>query len=165
MNTISPVQCRAWTELGAHAESWKAVQLRALFADDPARGTRLVARAPGLRYDFSRQRLGAVTLRLLAKLAAERDFAQWRDALLAGKPVNDTEQRAAWASRRPPRWITMLTSARARSTSRGRRPARCSWSRAARGTSSTRPTSASLVQPRPGRPTSASAPSATASIV
>ena len=96
MKTLSPVQCRAWTELGAHAESWKAVHLRGLFADDPARGTRLVARAPGLRYDFSRQRLGAVTLRLLAKLAAERDLAQWRDALLAGKPVNDTEQRAAW---------------------------------------------------------------------
>jgi glucose-6-phosphate isomerase len=96
MNTISPVQCRAWTELGAHAESWKTVQLRGLFADDPARGTRLLAQAPGLRYDFSRQRLGAVTLRLLAKLAAERDFAQWRAALLGGKPVNDTEQRAAW---------------------------------------------------------------------
>jgi glucose-6-phosphate isomerase len=96
MNTISPVQCRAWTELGTHAESWKTVQLRGLFADDPARGTRLLAQAPGLRYDFSRQRLGAVTLRLLAKLAAERDFAQWRAALLGGKPVNDTEQRAAW---------------------------------------------------------------------
>ncbi len=96
MNTISPVQCRAWTELGAHAESWKTVQLRGLFADDPARGTRLLAQAPGLRYDFSRQRLGAVTLRLLAKLAAERDFAQWRAALLGGKPINNTEGRAAW---------------------------------------------------------------------
>jgi glucose-6-phosphate isomerase len=96
MKTISPAQCVAWTELGAHAESWKAVQLRSLFARDRARGTRLLVHAPGLRLDFSRQRLGPVTLRLLAKLAAERDLAQWRDALFAGKPVNDTEQRAAW---------------------------------------------------------------------
>jgi glucose-6-phosphate isomerase len=96
VNTISPLQCKAWTELGAHAEGCRAVQLRALFAEHPERGTRLVAQAPGLRYDFSRQRVGAVTLRLLAKLAAERGFAQWRAALLGGKPVNDTEQRAAW---------------------------------------------------------------------
>jgi glucose-6-phosphate isomerase len=96
VNTISPVQCKAWTELCAHAEGWSSVHLRGLFADDPARARQLLAQAPGVRYDFSRQRLGAVTLRLLAKLAAERGFAQWRDALLAGEPVNDTEQRAAW---------------------------------------------------------------------
>ena len=36
------------------------------------------------------------TLRLLAHLAEERGFAEWREALLAGKPVNNTENRAAW---------------------------------------------------------------------
>jgi glucose-6-phosphate isomerase len=55
-----------------------------------------MAEGPGLRYDYSRQRLDAMTLRLLAKLAAERGFAEWREALLGGKPVNDTEGRAAW---------------------------------------------------------------------
>ena len=38
-----------------------------------------------MRYDYSRQRLGAMTLRLLAHLAAERGFAEWREALLAGE--------------------------------------------------------------------------------
>jgi glucose-6-phosphate isomerase len=56
----------------------------------------LAAEGAGLRYDYSRQRLGATTLRLLARLAAERGFAGWREALLGGKAVNDTENRAAW---------------------------------------------------------------------
>jgi len=37
-----------------------------------------------------------MTLRLLSHLADERGFAEWRDALLTGKPVNSTENRAAW---------------------------------------------------------------------
>jgi glucose-6-phosphate isomerase len=37
-----------------------------------------------------------MTLRLLARLAAERGLAEWREALLAGEPVNNTENRPAW---------------------------------------------------------------------
>jgi glucose-6-phosphate isomerase len=96
VNTRPPTACKAWLDLAHHAESWRSVHLRELFANDAARAVQFTAAAPGLRYDFSRQRLGAMTLRLLAKLAAERGLAEWRDALLAGKPVNDTENRAAW---------------------------------------------------------------------
>ena len=96
MNTASPLQCPAWARLAQHAESWRAVHLRELFSADAARGRLFVAEAPGLRYDYSRQRLGAITLRLLAHLAAERGFAEWREALLAGSEVNSTEKRAAW---------------------------------------------------------------------
>ena len=55
------------------------------------------AEAPGVRYDYSRQRLGAMTLRLLAHLAAERGFSEWREALFAGSAINTTENRAAVA--------------------------------------------------------------------
>ena len=96
MNTLPPTQCPAWAKLAQHAESWRGVQLRELFASDAARSRQFVAQAPGLRYDYSRQRLGALTLRLLAHLAAERGFAEWREALLAGSEVNSTEKRAAW---------------------------------------------------------------------
>jgi glucose-6-phosphate isomerase len=96
MNTRPPNECKAWLDLAHHAESWRSVQLRELFATDVARAVQFVAEAPGLRYDYSRQRLGAVTLRLLAQLAQQRGFAEWRQALLAGQPVNDTENRAAW---------------------------------------------------------------------
>src|SRR5687768_2968440 len=96
MNTRAPTECPAWAKLAQHAESWRTVHVRELFAADSARGRLLVAEAPGLRYDYSRQRLGAITLRLLAHLAAERGFAEWREALLAGSTVNSTENRAAW---------------------------------------------------------------------
>ena len=95
MNTVSPTQCRAWAQLAQHAETWRSVHLRELFAADAARGRQFVVQAPGLRYDYSRQRLGAMTLRLLAHLAAERGLDEWRAALLSGAEVNATEKRAA----------------------------------------------------------------------
>jgi glucose-6-phosphate isomerase len=95
MNSTPPTECRTWQDLARHAESWRGVHLRSLFANTAARGS-CMAEGPGLRYDYSRQRLDAMTLRLLARLAAERGLAEWREALLEGKPVNDTENRAAW---------------------------------------------------------------------
>jgi glucose-6-phosphate isomerase len=96
MNTTAPTACKAWQDLAQHAESWRGVHLRELFANDSNRKRQLSVDAAGLRYDYSRQRLSATTLRLLARLAAERGFAEWREALLSGKPVNNTEKRAAW---------------------------------------------------------------------
>jgi glucose-6-phosphate isomerase len=96
MNTLSPVELKSWTQLAAHAESWSDVHLRELFGADAGRARQFVAEAPGVRYDYSRQRLGAMTLRLLSHLAAERGLAEWRDALFSGKPINSTENRAAW---------------------------------------------------------------------
>ena len=96
MNTVSPTLCPSWTRLAQHAESWRSVHLRELFAADAARGRQFVAEAPGVRYDYSRQRLGAMTLRLLTHLAAERGFAEWREALFAGSEINTTEKRPAW---------------------------------------------------------------------
>ena len=96
MNTRSPLECPSWTRLVQHAESWRTVHLRELFSSDPTRERLFAAEAPGVRYDYSRQRLGAMTLRLLTHLAGERGFAEWREALLAGSAVNSTENRAAW---------------------------------------------------------------------
>ncbi len=96
MNTRSPAQCPAWAKLVQHAESWRSVHVRELFAADAARARQLVAEAPGVRFDYSRQRLGAITLRLLTHLAAERGFTEWRQALLSGSEINSTENRAAW---------------------------------------------------------------------
>ncbi|HYN12869.1 MAG TPA: glucose-6-phosphate isomerase [Burkholderiales bacterium] len=96
MNTTPPTECKAWSQLAHHAESWKSVHLRDLFAADAARAAQLAAEAPGIRLDYSRQRVGAITLRLLSHLAAERGLPEWRAALLGGEPVNSTENRAAW---------------------------------------------------------------------
>ena len=96
MNTTAPTQCPAWTALAAHAESSRDAHLRELFANDAQRASHLVVEAAGVRYDYSRQRVGAMTLRLLSHLAEERGLAAWRDALLGGKRINNTEDRAAW---------------------------------------------------------------------
>jgi len=96
MNTAPPTGCKAWADLVHHAESWRGVHLRDLFGNDPARPIQFVAEAPGVRYDYSRQRLGAMTLRLLARLAEERGLAQWRAGLFGGAKINSTEDRAAW---------------------------------------------------------------------
>jgi glucose-6-phosphate isomerase len=98
VNTTPPTDCPSWAALAAHAEQSRAVHLRELFANDAQRHAHLVTEAAGVRYDYSRQRLGAITLRLLSHLAEERGLAEWRDALLSGKVVNSTENRAAWHS-------------------------------------------------------------------
>ncbi len=96
MNTTPPTECKAWAQLAHHAESWRTVHLADLFGNDPARAQKFSVAAAGLRYDFSRQRAGAMTLRLLAHLAEQRGLPEWRSALLKGEVVNDTENRPAW---------------------------------------------------------------------
>ena len=95
MNTTPPTACPAWKKLEAHAESWRTARLADLFAGDAARAKTMAAEAPGLRLDYSRQRAGALTLKLLAQLAVERGFQEWRAALFAGEKINATEGRAA----------------------------------------------------------------------
>ena len=94
-STTPPTECPAWAKLAAHAEAAREARIAQLFAEDPRRAERFVARAPGLALDYSRQRIGALGMRLLEQLAAERDFDAWRRALFAGAPVNTTEGRAA----------------------------------------------------------------------
>ncbi len=96
MNTTPPTDCRAWGKLAAHAEGWRGTRLAGLLQDDPERAARFSAEAPGVRLDYSRQRVGGLTLQLLAQLASERGFDEWRAALLSGKPINTSEERAAW---------------------------------------------------------------------
>jgi glucose-6-phosphate isomerase len=95
MNTIPPTACPAWKKLEAHAENWRGARLVEIFANDPARATAFATAMPGVRLDYSRQRVGALTLTLLAQLAAERGFEAWRAALFAGEKINATEGRAA----------------------------------------------------------------------
>jgi len=74
---------------------WRTARLAEQMAGDPARSRQMIAAAPGVQLDYSRQRAGALTLRLLTQLAAERGFDAWRAALFSGKAINTTEHRAA----------------------------------------------------------------------
>ncbi|HYD56223.1 MAG TPA: glucose-6-phosphate isomerase [Burkholderiales bacterium] len=96
LDTRSPAETKAWADLLHHAENWRTVHLRELFAGDAARRTQFFAEGAGLRLDYSRQRVGAMSIRLLARLAEERGLPAWRDALFKGEPINNTEMRPAW---------------------------------------------------------------------
>jgi glucose-6-phosphate isomerase len=83
------------------SEAWAAVErlesesLSRLFADDPARLSRLSVELPGMLFDFSKTHLSAAALERFATLAEAQDLAGAREALFAGRIVNPTEERAA----------------------------------------------------------------------
>ena len=70
------------------------VHLRELFAADPERGTDLAVTAGDLYIDYSKQRITADTLRMLAAPARRGGVEQLRDAMFAGEHINVTEDRA-----------------------------------------------------------------------
>jgi glucose-6-phosphate isomerase len=94
MSTVPLRQRTAWTRLAAHHREIAGRHLRELFAEDPARGTRLSAAAEGIYLDYSKNRVSDETLRLLEDLAAESGLAARRDAMFAGEHINVSEDRA-----------------------------------------------------------------------
>lgn len=86
----------AWRALAAHRRIIQPQNLRALFSADPQRYSRFSLEACGLLLDYSKNRITAETLDLLCALALACDVPQRLNDLLAGKPVNTTEKRAAW---------------------------------------------------------------------
>src|SRR3989454_2682907 len=93
--TIQPLtQRRAWNALVAHYQKVRALHLRQLFAEDPARGERLTAEAVGFSLDYSKNRITDETLKLLLQLAEESGLRGRIDAMFRGEKINVTENRA-----------------------------------------------------------------------
>src|SRR6185295_15485866 len=95
----------AWSALRGHYEAHgRDLDLREAFARDPARFERFSFEAPEVFCDLSKNRLDAATLRFLADLARECGVEAWRDAMLSGEAINNTEGRAVLhtALRAPP---------------------------------------------------------------
>jgi glucose-6-phosphate isomerase len=85
----------AWRKLTAHHGAHSRLHLRELFAQDPGRFGKFSLALEGLLVDYSKQRVTAETMRLLADLARECELEAWRARMLAGDLVNVTEGRAA----------------------------------------------------------------------
>jgi glucose-6-phosphate isomerase len=83
-----------WQALVAHFGATKDAQLRQLFADDPARGERLVANDVGIYLDYSKNRITDETLRLLVALAEDCGLRDRIEAMFTGQHINVTEDRA-----------------------------------------------------------------------
>jgi glucose-6-phosphate isomerase len=83
-----------WAALAHHYDQLGTVHLRQLFADDPDRGDTMHLEVGDLYLDYSKNRLTAETIRLLAALARRARVEQRRDAMFAGEKINVTERRA-----------------------------------------------------------------------
>ncbi len=92
---IAPLRERpAWRELERDYAQVKSRHLRDLFAEDPARGTRMVAEAAGLYLDYSKNRVDDETLSLLFQLAEQSGLAERREAMFGGERINVSENRS-----------------------------------------------------------------------
>src|SRR6476660_6278907 len=92
---VAPLTERpGWKALQAHNQQIRAVSLRDLFAQDPARGERLAFEAAGLYFDYSKKRVTEETLRLLLQLAEESGLRARIEAMFRGEKINVTENRA-----------------------------------------------------------------------
>src|SRR6201992_2116404 len=84
----------AWKALGAHYQKVREMQLRQMFADDPARGERYTVESAGIFLDYSKNRITDETLKLLIQLAEESGLRAHIDAMFRGEKINITENRA-----------------------------------------------------------------------
>ncbi|HEY8639646.1 MAG TPA: glucose-6-phosphate isomerase [Solirubrobacterales bacterium] len=92
---IPPLRERpAWRELERDYAQVKSLHLRDLFAEDPARGTRMVAEGAGLYLDYSKNRVDDETLSLLFQLAEQSGLAERREAMFRGDRINVSEDRS-----------------------------------------------------------------------
>ena len=87
-------QMVSWQALLAHYQQIQHFHLRQLFADDPARGERLVCEGIGLYLDYSKNRITDETIKLLLALAHECGLRGRIDAMFGGEKINTTENRA-----------------------------------------------------------------------
>ena len=87
----------AWPQLQAHfARAFsgpQAFDLRRAFAEEPERAARFSLQAGPVFADWSKSLIDGQAQRLLTELAAECGVEALRDALLAGEPINTSEQR------------------------------------------------------------------------
>ncbi|MEO7072989.1 MAG: glucose-6-phosphate isomerase [Rhodanobacter sp.] len=93
MNSPGLTERPQWKALQKHCAKMRARHLRELFAADPARGEQLGAAAVGLHLDYSKQRVSAETISLLAELAAACGLQQRTAAMFRGERINSTENR------------------------------------------------------------------------
>jgi glucose-6-phosphate isomerase len=99
----------AWQALADHYDTMRGLQLRDLFADDPARGERMTAEAAGVYLDYSKNRINAETLKLLVELAQQAGLRARIDAMFGGEKINVTENRAVLhVALRAPRGASIL---------------------------------------------------------
>jgi glucose-6-phosphate isomerase len=83
-----------WRALAEHWERICGLEMRDLFAEDPARFRRFSVAIDGLLFDYSKNRITEETRRLLLALAEASGVPEAAAAMAAGEEINWTERRA-----------------------------------------------------------------------
>jgi glucose-6-phosphate isomerase len=91
---VELVQTEEWQALDTHFQTVRDLHLRELFDQDSRRGSQMVVHAGDLVLDYSKHRVNAETLRLLAAVARRAGVEERRDAMFSGRHINATEDRA-----------------------------------------------------------------------
>lgn len=92
---MSLTQLPAWGRLQAHFQALEPLQLRDMFAANPARFEQFSLEVGDWLIDFSKNRITTHTLDLLVELAEEAGLQGSIAAMFSGERINATEGRAA----------------------------------------------------------------------
>jgi glucose-6-phosphate isomerase len=83
-----------WQNLENHYAATKHVEMRDQFAQDPDRFKKFSLEFEGILFDYSKNRINEETIKLLRKLAVERDVPGMAKKMFSGEKINITENRA-----------------------------------------------------------------------
>jgi glucose-6-phosphate isomerase len=92
MNSID--QTPAWQALQTLGAKARQMSLREAFSTDPARAERFSLEACGIHLDYSKNLIDDGIRQRILELADAAEVPAWRDRLLRGEAINNTEQRA-----------------------------------------------------------------------
>lgn len=84
----------SWLSLKAHQRTIADMHMRDLFEADPKRFEKFSLVFNDILFDYSKHRITDETLRLLLKLAEERDVKGWAHKMFNGEAINTTEHRS-----------------------------------------------------------------------
>jgi glucose-6-phosphate isomerase len=88
-------QLAEWQALSAHQKAIAAEQMQDWFKHDAQRFETFSLRFQGILFDYSKNRIISESIKLLIKLALATQLPEKITALMSGKIVNHSEQRAA----------------------------------------------------------------------
>jgi glucose-6-phosphate isomerase len=95
LRRIEPTRTVAWRRLDDHFQEMRAIHMRGLFAEDPARFQNFSIRFNDILVDYSKNRINRETMGLLLSLAGECALDEAIEKMFTGDKINETENRAA----------------------------------------------------------------------
>jgi len=97
---MSLEESTAWLQLKSLAQdTYKEKHLTEFFHDEKTRADDYFLSIPGIRLDFSKNRIDSTVISSLKNLAEQQEVSSWIKRLFDGEKVNFTEDRAALHSR------------------------------------------------------------------